>query len=192
MMFLLAACARDLVPTWGFDPVWLEPAGEDDVHGFHTWQIYDERWSRKPDDRFYVCAVVAEFSGVPTASCGEACTHAWSVQSAVLESDCPASLAEDPLFGSLVGIGLGAASTSPDVPHPGATTVGWIDYGFGWEVHGDAWPEILDAGGTPETTEWDATQAFTFWPTALWPIGEATPATTAPVSRSDGPPAGRR
>ncbi len=177
----LAACAPDLTPTWGFDPITLEPDGAG-AYGFQTWQVYGEKWAEKPKDKFYVCAVVVELAAEPGA-CPE-CTVGWTVTSTFVESDCPTELAENPVFTSVVGIGLGGPSPNPEAPHPGLTVEGWIDYGSGWEVHGDAWPEALDAGGTAVDATWDGSRVFTFWPGALWPLLEAPPAT--PVSRVAG------
>jgi hypothetical protein len=162
-----AACAPDLTPTWGFDPIYLEPDGQQ-VYGFETWQIYAEKWAKKPVDRYYVCAVVVQLEGTPS-SCPD-CTVAWNVTAELVESDCAGTLSEDPLFTSVIGLGLGEPSTNPDAPHPDLTVVGWVDYGSGWEIHGDAWPEILDSGGVAADAEWDGEKAFTFWPGALWPL----------------------
>jgi len=184
-LFALAGCgSSDDTPSWAFDPFYLEPAGVGDVFGLQTWNVYSDPWSDNRDERYFLCAVVAQLEGGPTPTC-ETCDVAWEVVSTFVESDCPGSLAEDPLFTSVVGVGFAAGSPSGDAPYPELSGVGFVDYGFGWEVHGDAWPEALDSGGTAESAEWDDAQPFTFWPTAIWPLADtaADPATATPVSR---------
>lgn len=160
-------CSTDLTPTSAFDPIWIEPAPDDTVHGFQTWQIYGPKWEKKYDDRHYVCSVVTEIAGAPVPCDAEpGCTWAWELTSTVLESDCvDPALAEDPLFESLLRVALGGPALAEDVPWPGFTSVGWVDYGNGWEIHGDAYPEALDLGGTLPDGEWDQVQPFLLVPT---------------------------
>lgn len=169
MIVLLAACAPDLTPAWAWDPIWLEPS-EAGVHGFQTWQLYGPKWAEDPDEKFYACAVVVELDGAATAcDAEEGCEHAWDVTGALLETDCPdPALADDPLFVSLARLALGGPATGEDVPFPGATSVGWADYGNGWEVHGDAYPAALEHGGT-EATAWDGVAPFQLVPAAAFP-----------------------
>lgn len=184
---LLGACASEETPAWAFDPIRLEPAGTADVLGFQTWHVYAEPWAKSRDERHFVCAVVTELVGTPSTACPD-CDVAWAVASTQLETDCAPAVGDDPLFTSVVGIGLSAGAPSADAPHPGLTTVGHVDYGFGWEVHGDAWPEALDTGGTAESADWTGTAPFALWPTAIWPLDPAATAdetaeTATPVSR---------
>lgn len=164
-------CSADLTPTWAFDPVWIEPAPNERVHGFQTWQIYGPKWPKRYDERHYVCSVVAEIAGDPIACDAEpGCTFAWAVEAEVLETDCPdPSLADDELFTLLDRVALGLPSTAPDAAWPGLTTVGWADYGEGWEIHGDAYPEALDLGATLSDGEWDGLQPFLMVPSKSFP-----------------------
>ena len=45
-LVLLAGCQPDTSPAWAIDPIWLE-ANDTGIHGFQTWQIYQDRWERK-------------------------------------------------------------------------------------------------------------------------------------------------
>lgn len=140
----LSGCAPDLTPSWAYDPIWLEPAGEGGAFGFQTWELFGPRWDEKRDDRHYVCAVVVAVQGVAIpCDAQEGCEHAWEVTPAILETDCAPPTADDPLFTSLQRLALGSEATG-EVPHPGQTSTGWADYGGGWEVHGYAYPEALD------------------------------------------------
>lgn len=172
LLFLTVGCSTDLTPSWAFDPIWIEPALAGGVHGFQTWQVYGPKWPKKYDDRHYVCSVVTEISGDPiTCDAEPGCTFAWELAAAVLETDCSdPTLAEDPLFVSLARVALGGAAAGEDVPWPGFTSVGWADYGNSWEVHGDAYPEALDLGGTVAGGDWDEIQPFLMVPTQSWPL----------------------
>jgi hypothetical protein len=167
---LLAACAPDLTPSWVFDPLWTQQDGIDGLYGFQTWEVFGPKWDRKHSDRHYVCAVVVELVGEATDCDAEPeCTHAWTLESTLVESDCDPTMVQDPLFVSLERVALGAPATG-EVPYPGETATGWADYGNGWEVHGEAYPDALDHGETAvgtfddgEPYSWLPTQAFT-WP----------------------------
>src|SRR5262245_208351 len=104
----LLACKADTTPTWAYDPIWLEPASNDGVHGFQTWQLYGPEWIDNYSDKTYACAVVTEISGVPTA-CDAAndCVLAWDVVPTVIETDCDPAMAENELFASLRRLALG-------------------------------------------------------------------------------------
>src|SRR6478672_12188836 len=103
MLFLLpvlVGCSPDLTPTAAYDPIWIEPAPDDTVHGFQTWQVFGPKWEKNFDDRYYVCSVVTEILG-PQIPCDAEpdCAWAWDVDVSVLETDCAdAALPEDPLF----------------------------------------------------------------------------------------------
>ncbi len=179
MLLLLLACQPDRTPTWAFDPVWITPVAAD-ILGFQSWQIYGEPWRDNPDARFYVCGVVVQLDGTPTA-CDD-CIAAWETTATVVETDCPDAIASDPLFTSVVAVGIGEASPDAEAPYPGSSAIGWIDYGFGWEEHGWAWPAALDEGGSG-TVPWDGTEPYQLWPRSIWPL-DATAGTTTPASRS--------
>lgn len=169
---LLFACkGPDTVPAWAWDPIWLEPL-DGGAHGFQTWQLYGERWADGYDDKHYVCAVVVELYGAPvTCDAEPECTTAWDFgQGTVLETDCAdPSIADDPLFTSVTRVGLGAPVSGDEIPWPGLTSVGWVDYGGGWEVHGTAWPEALDLGRSVTSGEWDGVEPFQFVPEQAFP-----------------------
>jgi hypothetical protein len=111
------------------------------------------------------------------------CAAGWEVaESSVASSDCEdEALLADPLFLSLLRIGLGGPDTSPEAPWPGQTSVGWADYGNGWEVHGYAYPEGLDLGAQLTTDAWDGVQPYLMVPTQSFalsePGGSPTPGT---------------
>lgn len=167
-LMLLCACKADTAPAWAFDPIWIEPDGSA-IHGVHTWQMYSERWHEKRKEKFYLCSIVVELWGEPT-TCDD-CLHAWAVDTELLETDCDPAVAQDPMFVSLAGLGIGELTSDPGAPHPGNTATGYADYGSGaWEVHGWAYPDALDAGGSPTSPEWDGEQPFVLWPTLDWPV----------------------
>lgn len=171
----LPACKADRSPAWAFDPLWVEPVG-DGIHGVHTWQLFTDKWQKKRKKRHYVCSVLVEIRGEPADPC-EGCELSWAVQTELLESDCDPDLAQDPLFTSLERVGLGPLTTDPEAPYPNLTSTGFTDYGFGWESHGWAYPDDLDADRLPGSATWDGEQTFTFWPTLDWPVpsGDADP-----------------
>jgi hypothetical protein len=172
LLIALAACTPDLTPAWAFDPIWIEPMTGDAVHGFQTWEIYGPKWPSSYSDRHYVCSVVVEIEGAPIpCDAEEGCTWAWDITAALVESDCAdAELAEDGLFVSLDRLALGGPSTSEDAPWPQHTSVGWADYGNGWEVHGSAYPEALDLGAQVESGEWDGVQPFLLVPESAFSL----------------------
>lgn len=166
-LVLSTACKPETEPAWALDPIYVEAVGEDIV-GFQTWEVFGDRWAKKHKGKHYICAVVVEFTGTPS-SCTE-CTHAWLLDTAILESDCPSSLSEDPLVLSLQSIGIGATTASDEAPYPGQSREGWADYGFGWEVHGWAYPDALDHDRQTSAKAWDASEPYALWPTAAWPL----------------------
>jgi hypothetical protein len=169
--WLLAGCRPDLTPTYAYDPIWLEPAEEGGMHGFQTWQIYGPDWPDRYSDRHYVCSVLVELVGLPTECDAEECAFAWQTTPELRETDCePTSLADGPLFLSLQRVALGGPAPGPDVPWPELTSVGWTDYGNGWEIHGDAYPAALDDGGDADTPEWDEQQPFLMVPAQSFPL----------------------
>ncbi|MEQ1570196.1 MAG: hypothetical protein ABMA64_31470 [Myxococcota bacterium] len=171
MWMWLVGCAPDLTPAWAYDPIWLEPSG-DGVHGFQSWEVFGPKWPASYNDRHYVCAVVVELDGVPTECDAEpACAVAWEVTPTLAQSDCgEAGLGDDPLFASLGKLALGGAATGEEIGWPGKTSVGWADYGNGWEIHGEAYPEVLDLGGAADSGEWDGVEPFLFVPQSAFPV----------------------
>lgn len=168
---LLLACSTPTpTPAWAWDPIWLEPVGAD-AHGFQTWLFYGPEWAEDQDDRHYVCAVVVELDGTPTdCDAEDACGVAWTVAPTVLESDCAdPTIAEQPLLVSVTRLALGGPVVAEDLPWPGLTSTGWVDYGGGWEVHGRAWPEALDLGRSVSSGTWDGVEPFSFVPDQAFP-----------------------
>lgn len=192
---LLGACQADTDPAWALDPLWIEPAAAD-LYGFQTWQVYSEKWRDRPDDRFYLCAVVVELVGTETEPC-PGCTRSWTVEPTLLESDCAPAIEREELFLSLRGVGIGDLGRGEAAEHPGLTSAGFADYGDGWETHGQAWPAALDAGEPVDDGAWDGEQPFTLWPDAIWPlrgvsdglvaVRGAAPASATSVSRGAAP-----
>lgn len=168
VILLLGACKPDPgEPYWALDPIALYPEGEG-VYGLQTYEIFGEKWARWFAERWYICSVVVEFEGAPTTVC-EGCTHAWAVEPAIVETDCPEGTETDPQFLSLTRVGLGGPP--PDVeakdPHPGATTAAWADYGDGWIPYGWAYPRVLDDRGDAGSA-WDGVEPFALWPAWAW------------------------
>jgi hypothetical protein len=171
---LAAGCSGDASPTWAFDPLWLEPTEDGGVYGFQTWNVYAEAWTKSFDEGEFLCAIVVEVEGAPSA--GEACPDcelAWDTTATVLETDCADSLAADPGFTSLTRVGIGPVGPDlgADDPYPARSHGGYADYGTGeWVPHGWAYPEALDTRGQAAETDWDGEQAFTFWPAFYWDL----------------------
>jgi hypothetical protein len=173
-MAALSACKQDETPALAFDPIWVEPVGED-IHGFETWQIYTDRWAKHDKEKFYVCAVVVELEGTPTApgdGC-RGCALAWDVTPTVIDSDCADRLTDDPGFLALTRLAIGDVGNGLDAdnPYPAKAQGGWADYGTGeWEAHGWAYPESLDTRGQAASADWDGDQPFQFWPAFYWDL----------------------
>jgi len=166
-MLAATACGSDTEAAWAFDPIYLEPDGVD-ITGFQTWEYFTEAWAKRQAGKHYLCSVVITLQGSPTA-CDD-CTGAWQVEPTILESDCPADLAESALPLSLKRVGIGPLSDAPDAPYPAHSSVSWADYGHGWERHGWAYPERLDQGRDAPASPWDGTEPYTLWPTSAWPL----------------------
>jgi hypothetical protein len=179
---LVTACATSDEPVWAFDPIYIEPAG-DGFFGFETWQVYSKRWVEHPEARYYLCSVVEQLEGTPGV-CSD-CAISWDVVPSLVETDCPRGTEDDPIFTSLRGLGFGDPAPAADAPHPGSTTEVQADYGFGWEDYGQAWPEVLDSGGTTTTPDWDGEQAFDLWPNGAWALGRPAAPSTAPTATSE-------
>jgi hypothetical protein len=169
---LLAGCRPDLTPTYAYDPIWLEPAEEGGIHGFQTWQIYGPDWPDSYADKHYVCSVLVELVGLPTeCDADEDCTFAWETLPEVRETDCEApDFAQGELFLSLLRVGLGGPAAGEGVPWPDLTSVGWADYGNGWEIHGNAYPAALDDGAKVDSREWDEQEPFLMVPAQSFPL----------------------
>jgi hypothetical protein len=169
----LTGCAPDTTPTWAFDPIWLEPAPDLGVHGFQTWQLYGPAWIDSSDEDAYACAVVVELFGEPAPCDADPECVGWEIGSVeVASSDCDEGLTATPLFLSLQRIGLGGPDRSPEAPWPDQTSIGWADYGNGWEVHGAAYAEVLDLGGQPESASWDGLQPYLMVPTQSFALSD--------------------
>jgi hypothetical protein len=167
---LLVGCRPDLTPTYAYDPIWLEPGEDGAVHGFETWQIYGPDWPDRYAEKHYVCSVLVELTGLPTeCDADEDCTIAWETTGEVRETDCEGDLAKGELFLALRRVGLGGPAPG-EVPWPDLTSVGWADYGNGWEIHGDAYPAALDDGEQAEGREWNEEQPFLFVPAQSFPL----------------------
>lgn len=162
-------CAGDPDPAWAVDPILVTPT-EGGMQGVQTWHLYRSAWERSRSERAYVCAIVVDLVGVETP-CTD-CQLAWATTATVATSDCGPTLDADPTWTRLERLALGPVLEAADQPrHPGMSSSSFADYGWGWEVHGEAWPEALDHGGAAESGLWDGDQAFTFEPELAWPLG---------------------
>ena len=179
---LLLACVACAAPTpfWALDPVFLAPTVEG-TSGTVSWQIYSEKWKKRFSEKHYLCTVIIGFDAVPSATDCNDCTAAFDLVTAITDSDCSEELQADPLFLSTRRVGLGALQDGG--PYENASSVGWADYGGGWEVHGWAYPEAVANGQQPASFTWDGTEAFSFTPTAAWQL-EMQTSGVAPLSRS--------
>lgn len=154
-------------PAWAIDPMWIEPT-DDGIRGFQTWQLYGSRWERKQKDSTFVCTIVVELDGTETP-CTD-CQIAWEVTPAVLDSDCDPAVAAQPTWTWLERISVGLPLTD-GARYPGQTVQGFADYGWGWEVHGQAWPDAVASGtGAGLDGTWDGIEPFAFWPELAWPV----------------------
>lgn len=171
---VLAGCADTETPVWALDPIWVEPSEGGDVYGFQTWELYAEPWKKKLNERYYVCSVVLELFGLertPDPTC-PACTQAWEMRPALLESDCESERAADDGWLALRGVALGAVPEDLVAldPYPGQSLGVYADYGAGWEPFGWGWPEALDTRGAAVEPVWDGAQAFVLWPAYAWSL----------------------
>lgn len=165
------ACTPTLgEPVWALDPIYVEPTA-DGIYGLQSWELFDERWADSYAARYYVCGVVVALEGTPVTppeGC-QGCEAAWEVTTRFVESDCEATVAADPAFLDIRGIGVGAppADAPLEDPHPGASRGAWADYGDGYDSYGWAYAEALDHGGTDAT--WDAAP-WSFVPVWVWQL----------------------
>lgn len=178
-----AACSSP-TPFWALDPVFIAPTVEG-TSGTVTWQVYSEAWKKKFSEKHYLCSVIVGLEATPSATDCEACVVAFELTSEVTDSDCSEALLADPLFLSTRRIGVGALNDAG--PYTGASSVGWADYGGGWEVHGWAYPEAVANGQQPTSFTWDGIEAFSFTPTAAWQLERSNNSGLTPLSRSAGP-----
>lgn len=165
------ACKVDDTPTWAFDPIYVEPQG-DDLYGFQTWEFFGKAWQKKQRKKHYLCSVVVELLGTAMDPC-DGCDLAWSIESALLETDCSPSLAENEAFTALQGLALGDVDSEIEVdnPYPGDSLGGYVSYEEeAWEPHGWAYPTAYDYGEAP-TVEWDD-EPFMFWPAFVWEVDQ--------------------
>lgn len=174
LLLALAACSSPDEPAWALDSLWLEPDAQETVYGFHTWELYAERWKRKQKDKHFICSVVVEVWGTPSEPSEGClgCTHAWSTEVELLETDCADDLLT-PRYLSLQEVGLGelTADLAAEDPFPGQSVGGWARYGDEDVLpHGFAYPATLDEGGQPETSDWDGVEPFTWWPAWAWDL----------------------
>ena len=166
LIFAATACKPDPTPAWAIDPMWIEPT-ETGMHGFQTWQLYRDKWEKNQRERTFVCAVLVELFGTESG-CTD-CQIAWNVTPEVVESDCDAKVQANETWTLLQRVSIGLEVTS-DPTHPGLTSQGFVDYGWGWEVHGEAWPAALDEGRAASSGDWNGEQAFSFVPELAWPL----------------------
>jgi hypothetical protein len=175
-ILLIGGCGRpDLTPAWAYDPITLTAVDGDPeaAIGFQSWQLYGPGWAKKYKDRHYVCVVLVELEATVLADCdAPACQIGWDTEATVVETDCAdPALAENPLFTSLHRLALGAPYVAEDAAWPGGTTLSHAAYSAGsdWQVHGTAYPEVLDQGGAA-APEWTGVEPFLFVPDAAFPL----------------------
>lgn len=165
---LAASGCADPDPAWAVDPILVTPT-DGGMRGVQTWHLYRARWERSRSENTYVCAVAVDLEGAETP-CTD-CQLAWATTATLASSDCGPTIEADPTWVSLERLALGPVLDAADGPvHAGVSSSSFADYGWGWEVHGQAWPEALDHGGAATSGTWDGVQVFTFEPELAWPL----------------------
>jgi hypothetical protein len=162
------------VPAWAVDPIWLEPAGDEAVFGFQSWELFGEGWTSGYGAQHYVCAVVVRLDGTASTPCPE-CDAAWTFSTRLVETDCADEHVSAERFLALERVGLGPlpVGLEGDTPHPGQTASAYADYGRGWEPYGFGWPAALDAGeAVAGDGAWDGVEPFQLRPNLLWDLAE--------------------
>lgn len=169
---LLAACHAAPGPaTWAVDPLWIEGADEGGLHGFQTWELFDQHWDNNHHERHYVCGAVVRLFGDPV-SC-EDCDGAWSIRTRLVETDCTEDDIDINRFTGLRELSLRAVGSVPTdaAPYPGQSTFADADYGAGLAPYGWAWPAALDHGvATSSDGSFDGSEPYQLRPTVLWDL----------------------
>jgi hypothetical protein len=168
-MLSLACGPRD--PAWALDPVHLEPDGVGGATGYHTWHLYDARFERAPRERTYACGAVFELVATPGAC--DACSHAWWVETSLLETDCDPIALDPSSLPTLSAVGLAPMGGDLAVldPYPGVAQLAFAAYDTGpQEAWGWAWPSRWETHGEADGPAWNDRQAFTLWPAYVWEL----------------------
>lgn len=165
---VLTGCTSD-EPTWALDVMFVVPDGPDEVRGTQTWQVYRKAWKRNFREKHYLCSVLVTFDGVSSTPDCPNCLSAATVTPEQTDSDCDATISTNPTFSSLQRVGFGPLAVDGG-PYPGSSSAGYVDYGAGWEVHGWAYPDALDQGGSLEPTAWNDSDPFAMAPAFVWEL----------------------
>ena len=175
-LVLFTGCADNRV-HWALDPIFLSPNGEG-VDGTQTWQLYRKAWKNNFGEQHYLCSVVTHFQATPSATDCTDCRVAFDVLPEIADTDCTEEVAADPTFIALRRVAIGPLADGG--PYPDASSIGYVDYGTGWEVHGWAYPEALANDQQAASFTWNDAEPFAFTPTSVWEFAQNTTNLTPP------------
>ena len=179
-VLLFSGCTDNRV-HWALDPIFLSPQDEG-VDGTQTWQLYRKAWKNRFAQKHYLCSVVTQFRATPSATDCTECRVTFDVLPEIVDSDCEDSVSEDPTFVALRRVAVGPLAEGG--PYPDASSIGYVDYGSGWEVHGWAYPEALANDQQAASFTWDNSEPFAFTPTGVWEFDTNSTGLTPPSQSS--------
>jgi len=153
------------------DPVWIEPV-EDGVHGFQTWMLLDEQWLTSRSPKHVVCSVVVELEGtnVEESALCEGCGDGWTMETWLVESDCPPEWSQDPRWMTLEHLGLGEMPMELSEKQPGNLGVWsridtndepWLPFG---------WAEGAEDNSPLVVSEWKYDMPLSLQPGWIWAL----------------------
>lgn len=170
----LMGCAVGDEPVWAFQHAVVSVDADGSLHGYQMWELFADRWERKFDDRYFLCADVQELTGEPVSQprC-PGCEDGFLVNAVSTDTDCEARwLAQ--IHGAtveyelLIGEPLAADEISADVSGP---LQGWYQrFGDGEALpQGHVWSESGAPDALPMLVEGER---YELWSTSAWALNE--------------------
>ena len=179
-MLMLLGCGSSF-PHWAIDPIHVVPDGST-LSGTQSWQVYSKPWQKHFNAKHYLCTTLIEIQGTQSEPDCPDCLAAFDLTVDLADSDCSTALTDNETFLSLRRIGFGPLVEGG--PYPGSTSVGFADYGQGWEVHGWAYVAGVSDGALEDAGPWNAIDAFELEPTFVWDLTAPAGAAMSQSARS--------
>lgn len=174
---LLGACGTSDTAVWAFQHAEVTVSPDlGSVEGYQTWEFYSERWEQTRDEREHICARVQRVAGEAEATLPEGCpgclaSYALTIHE--VETDCAGLEGAETSYAGVTRYAIGAVDQSIEAldPYPG-DSLGWYVSWSGEDVValGFAWDAALDLSQEPESSGWEANQAYVLWPAFVWDL----------------------